>query len=256
MIDLQTADGRIQVVEETGAPRLTMLGLPTASSGPIDEANAFFSAFEAPCKPPSQRVYWLAAFKDKACYDTEHKVRPSNKSFVPQLMCCWANWPEEGLKMPEQMKEVFTLAVAATDGQYMGPCWHLEKPGASVDAGVFSIIVYVKAKSPSAALEIIDLSKTHGVKQLSSEPGALRYTIIPPHKVGVEGVGATDMPPLPSDDEITVSWIEMFDSQEAYVLHKATPHLAEFLLKLKDKIDGEIGLLEFAHAAHLAKPGI
>merc|ERR1711879_778357 len=110
--------------------------------------------------------------------------------------------------------------------------------------------VYVKAKSASAALEIISLSKAQGIKQLNSELGALRYSIIPPHKVGVEGVGATDMPPSPSDDELTVTWIESFESQEAYGLHKATEHAEAFTPKMKELIQGEIVVLEFAQATH------
>eukprot|EP00746_Dinoflagellata_sp_MGD_P077974 gnl/MRDRNA2_/MRDRNA2_31220_c0_seq1.p1 gnl/MRDRNA2_/MRDRNA2_31220_c0~~gnl/MRDRNA2_/MRDRNA2_31220_c0_seq1.p1 ORF type:complete len:371 (+),score=57.06 gnl/MRDRNA2_/MRDRNA2_31220_c0_seq1:67-1179(+) len=253
VMDLYKTDGRLQVLEEVGAPRLSYLGLPSATSGPVDDA--IFAGFEAPCKPPSQRVFWLAAFDSKECYNTEHKARPSNKAFVPEFMSCWANWPEEGLKMPEQMKEVFALSATALDGQYMGPYWHLEKAGKSVDSNdIFSIVVYVKAKSPSAAQEIISLNKAHGVQQLNSELGAVRYSIIPPHKTGVEGVGSNDMPPLPSDDEITVTWVESFESQQAYALHRETQHVEAFTAKLKESIEGEIVVLEFSDALHLAKP--
>jgi quinol monooxygenase YgiN len=251
VMDLYKADGRLQVDEEVGAPRLSYLGLPSAATGPVE---GMFAAFEAPCKPPSQRVYWLASFNDKECYDTEHKARPSNQAFVPQFMSCWVGWPEEGFKMPEEKDKVFALAMTASDGQYMGPYWHLEKPGKSVDSDVFTTVVYVKAKSPAAALEIISLNKAHGVKQLNSEVDALRYSIIPPHKVGVEGIGATDMPPLLSDDELTVTWIESFASQESYGLHKATEHVEAFTPKLKELIQGEIVVLEFAQAIHMAKP--
>lgn len=253
VMDLYKADGRLQVDEEVGAPRLTYLGLPTATTGPVDDA--IFASVEAPCKPPSKRVYWLAAFDSRECYNTEHKARPSNKAFVPEFMSCWANWPEEGLKLPEQMKEVFALAVTDCDGQYMGPYWHLEKPGKSVDANdVFSIVVFAKGTSPSAAQEIISLNKAHGVKQLNAESGALRYSIIPPHKSGVEGFGATDMPPIASDDEVTVTWVESFESQDAYALHKGAQHVEELTAKLKELIEGEIVVLEFSAVIHLAKP--
>lgn len=255
VMELYKADGRLQVVEEAGAPRLSYLGLPTNTSGPLDDGTVFAS-FEPPCKPPSQRVYWLAAFDSKECYDTEHKARPSNQAFVPQYMACWANWPEGGLQMPEQMQEVLALAVACQDGQYMGPYWHLEKPGKSVDStDVFCVVVLVKAKSTEAAQEIINLNKAHGVKQLNSEPGAVRYSIIPPHKTGVEGVGATDMPPCASDNDLTVAFVETFESQEAYALHKEAQHVKDLVAKVKELIDGDIVALEFSNAIHMAKPG-
>jgi len=254
VMELYKADGKLQVTEEKGAPRLSYLGLPTGTKGCIDEGS--FAAFEAPCKPPSKRVYWLASFVDKEHYHGEHKERPSNQAFVPHYMATWVGSPDGGFKMPEQKAEMFAVAVTALDGHHMGPYWHLEKPSKSVDADkIVVILAYMKAKDAAQALELISLLKAHCVTQLNSEPGALRCSILPPHKVGVEGVGASDMPGgLPSDDEVTVTLMQSFESVYAYYSHKASDHAKALDVKLKAQFDLQIGVLEFEEAVHLAKP--
>ena len=78
------ADAETQVKEEVGAPRFSVFGRPTESTG---------GDYCKPCPEEltKDRVYWLASFKDKQSYDEEHKQRPSNVAFVPKLMATGLN---------------------------------------------------------------------------------------------------------------------------------------------------------------------
>lgn len=254
MRELYQADGTLQVVEEKGAPRFTYFGVPTKTTGPADDFGA--KPPEPPVKPYSQRNFWLASFDSKDAYFIDHKARASNQAFVPQFMSLWSTMPSEGPAGMEK-PQIFALAKGAQDGMYMGPYYHLEKEGVAADAEVYVVAVYARAKDAEAAVRIVELVKVYGPQQLAAEEGALRVSLVPPHLTGVPGVGATDLPGgFPSDDEVTVTWVESFSNLEAYEAHKDARHVTELFGEVKKELPdgGELVFLEFPGSNHFAKP--
>ena len=152
-LPLFVEDARVQVVEEEEAPRFSMMALPTAPSEGVPAPPAALT---------TERLYWIAAFAKKDSWAGPHRARPSNQEFTKKFMPTCRFWPDD----PESATPPEMMAAAAKSmaGTYMGPCWHLERSGASVDGTVYTVRVDLTCKSPEAALELIELTKAGKIK--------------------------------------------------------------------------------------------
>eukprot|EP00929_Paragymnodinium_shiwhaense_P096697 TRINITY_DN5838_c0_g1_i1.p1 TRINITY_DN5838_c0_g1~~TRINITY_DN5838_c0_g1_i1.p1 ORF type:complete len:290 (-),score=96.06 TRINITY_DN5838_c0_g1_i1:228-1097(-) len=221
---LVLADAEIQVKEEPRAPRMSILGQPTATSeGSGDEKKL---------------VFWIASFENKEANDVDHKNRESNKVFVQAFFKTFALY-DEG--MPAMMQSMA--------GSYMGSCWHLEKPGASCSGTTYTVKTVLKTKGAKSAQEAMDVYKASGLEQLAAEQGALRCTLVPPSALG------GDMPG-PKDD-VTLMWLEAFKTASDHEAHTKSDLYASREAKLKALVsdpEKDVTLLDFAETKHFAKP--
>merc|ERR1712217_603500 len=163
----------------------------------------------------------------------DHKERATNKEFMKDYMASGAS-VDEG--MPGFLKDMA--------GSYTGAALHLEKPGtASGEHDVFACRSKAKAKDEDSAEKVMELIKAHGLKQLEVEEGALGYTTM--RLKNMEG-------PLAKDD-LDVTWIEIFRTQEDFQKHNESQHLEDCKVKLKELIVDEPICYEFAQTKHFQK---
>eukprot|EP00937_MAST-01D_sp_MAST-1D-sp2_P003245 g3245.t1 len=244
---LVAADAATQVQEEAKSPRMTVMGVPTdptGENGPgTDELRT--------------RTYWIAHFADKAAYHVEHKKRPSNMQFAMQFAANWKFFPELAEGTPPTKEQMMQAGAQSMAGSYMGPMWHLEKPGATAGGAsdVYTVRAVAKCKTAADAEGFVALCKAAGLQQLATEAGALRYTIVPPPSLGIPGVGPSDMPG--PEDHTTVTLIVSYADQAAYDAHRASPAFAANLARGAGFIANpatDASVLEFANTKHFSKP--
>ena len=228
--ELLCADAKAQVSEEKGAPRFAIFG--TAPDA-------------------ADKVYWLASFEDKSSYFEEHKERESNKVFNKEIVATYKHMPESEAPTKE---EIMAASMQDMAGSYMGPCWHLERRGASQDGTTYSVWSTYTCKSAEAAQALIAATKEDGLKGIAEEGegGHLRCTIVPPAAVGIEGKGAGDWPG-PKDD-VTVHVLSSWAAQADYAASREK-NAAAMEVRVKELVnDVAADLKEFANTQHFAKP--
>ena len=231
--ELACADARAQVNEEKGAPRMAIFG--TAPDA-------------------ADKVYWLASFEDKSSYFEEHKERESNKVFSKEIMVTYKHMPESEAPTKEEMMAAGMQDMA---GSFMGPCWHLERRGASQDGTTYSVWSTYTCKSAEAAQALIAATKEDGLKGIAEEGegGHLRCTILPPAAVGIEGKGAGDWPG-PKDD-VTVQVLSSWAAQADYAASREKSAAAMEEVRVKEMVNdvaADYVVKEFANTQHFAKP--
>ena len=244
--ELVLADAAIQVVEESGAPRMLIQGQPSAPTGGQQPAAS----------DEASRLFWCAHFDTKDAYHVDHKQRPSNQAFAMQFLAQFKHYPELAEGETPTKEQLMMAGKQSMAGSYMGFVWHLEKPGADVNGTTYTTITRAKCKDAAAAGDMIALTKATALRSLALEEGALRCTIVPPHLTGIPGVGGNDMPSDVADD-VTVTVVHTFKDQDAYAAHKATPHFSEGVAKGAGIVAdpaADVTVLEFAETAHFAKP--
>ena len=244
--DLVLADAAIQVVEESGAPRMLIQGQPSAPTGGQQPAAS----------DEASRLFWCAHFDTKDAYHVDHKQRPSNQAFAMQFLAQFKHYPELAEGETPTKEQLMMAGKQSMAGSYMGFVWHVEKPGADVNGTTYTTITRAKCKDAAAAGDMIALTKATALRSLALEEGALRCTIVPPLLTGIPGVGGNDMPSDVADD-VTVTVIHTFKDQDAYAAHKATPHFSEGVAKGAGIVAdpaADVTVLEFAETAHFAKP--
>lgn len=210
-------DGEDQVAKEAHAISFIVLGGATPTT----------EGYAVPPETKSQ-VFWVAPFESKEAYNSkDHHERPARAENFGAIM-----------------KTALTgNPMADMAGGYMGPLWLLEK-STTTATGLYSIYVAAKAKDASGAHALVEANKAHGLRQLATESGALRYMIIPP---------GGDMPGGDSDDaKLTVRWVETWQTAADHEAHKKSAHLAEVGPKMKE-LTTEMNVIEFATTAHFGK---
>jgi len=214
---LVAADAAIQVVEEKGAPRFALFGMPVETAAAVEGA-----------------IYWEANFETKEAYHVDHKARESNKVFAQELFK--AGLHSGGDVMVDMMKNM--------DGSYMGPIWHLEGVGAAKDATTFTVLTSLKSKGSSEAGEMVEACKKLGLALIGE--GALRTSVCP---TGGDWPG--------EKDDVTVVFTTAWASAEAYEAHKAGPLFTECqktVAALMSDAEVDAKTLTFGATQHFAKP--
>lgn len=237
--ELMLADAKVQVAEEPQAPAFTVFGQ-------CEKVNTR----ENPPTPDDKKelLFWYARFASKEAYMTDHRNRESNKTFAKKFMATFESFPKDD---PTNVDKIMAAGAKDMAGSYMGPLYHLEKTGAGAIENPYTTVVCAKTKSPEDAGKLVEALKEHGLKQLTGEPGALRYTVVPPSATGIPGKGSDDFPG--AKDDLTVMWLEAWKSLDDYDnFHKDQPYT------IREKIMGCVAfphfwLTEFAGAKHFAK---
>lgn len=124
-------------------------------------------------------------------------------------------------------------------GGYMGPVWHLEKT--HMGGKTFSIACVAKCKDKECAEKLVEHHKDHGIKQMSAEQNALRYTVMPA------------LSEAPGADDCTIRWIEQWTDSAAHEAHKSKPHTLAFKENCMPLMES-IKIMEFDSTNHLEKP--
>lgn len=170
---LVLADAKIQVNEEVGAPWMTVMGHPR----------------EAP-EAEKDKLFWVAAFHSKEVYHTEHTKRPSNKTFVSELMatCATGN------------------PIVDMNGTYRGAMYYMEKPEAKNPGTVYVALSTWKTKDAESAQKLLDMLKIDTAKSMETEAELLQCVLFPTALLG------GDLPDGAPRDDRTVQMVQVFKS--------------------------------------------
>ena len=123
-----------------------------------------------------------------------------------------------------------------------GPMWHIEKPMQGQGGPAYTIDLTWRCKSVEAAMAVVEAHKKQGLAQLEKEPGALRYTVVPP-------VG----------DNTTVRWIAGFTDLAAHNSHAKDYDYAEIgvaklmVASAKSSPAADGACREYADATHMQR---
>lgn len=169
---LVLADAKIQV-KEVGAPWMTVMGHPR----------------EAP-EAEKDKLFWVAAFHSKEVYHTEHTNRPSNKTFVSELMatCATGN------------------PIVDMNGTYRGAMYYMEKPEAKNPGTVYVALSTWKTKDAESAQKLLDMLKIDTAKSMETEAELLQCVLFPTALLG------GDLPDGAPRDDRTVQMVQVFKS--------------------------------------------
>lgn len=206
-------DAQTQVKEESRAPFFTVMGTATPTTD---------GYVVPPDMMTNGKLAWLAMFNDNTSYhDGEHATRTS-KVFMPALTSV-----------------MLTGDTSDYNGGFRGECFHLEKKS-SHTMSPYSIFSVAKAKNADVAKKIVQLKRDFCSKQ---DFDAVRITIFPP---------GGDIPPQ-YRDEVTVRWIEQWESLGDLEAYKKSPHFSESTVGITELCD-EIFSVEYANTSHYSKP--
>jgi len=125
-------------------------------------------------------------------------------------------------------------------GGFRGNCLHMETANATA-SDVYTVYTTAKAKTPEGATAIVEILKSSGSAQCTSEPGFLRSTVL---------LVGGDLPPQ-FQDQVTLRWVQQWKSAADYEASK-TPAAAESAATIKELVD-EFTVVEYAATNHYAQ---
>ncbi|CAE7257789.1 unnamed protein product, partial [Symbiodinium natans] len=221
-IKLVLEDAQTQVKEETGAPWFSVLGQPGGSS----------EGHPAVPETDREKIFWVAAFRSREIYHTEHTNRPSNKTFVSELMATCAT----GNPMSDM------------NGTYRGIMYYLEKPAAKASGTIWAALRSWNTKDSDAASKLLQFLRADALQHMEAHEGLVQSILFPTVMMG------GDVPQgVPKDDRI-VSLVQLFTSAAAMEAWKASSlQDAGAWKELVEDPSKDFMLFEFANFQHFAK---
>ena len=187
-----------------------------------------------PAPMEADKLAWVEQWESKEAFEELPYVAPgmpksSTRAHVAALV------PDLGARLA-------TGSVTEDVTIVEGPMWHIEKPMQGQGGPAYTIDLTWRCRSVEAAMEVVEAHKQQGQAQLEKEPGALRYTVVPP-------VG----------DDTTVRWIAGFTDLAAHNSHAndydySDIGLAKLMMaSVKSSPAADGACREYANATHMQR---